>query len=142
MKIIFITALFLISNFTFSQSLKLDEYKPSEDFSYILGNIWWDSIYSKELSGSLVVILKHSDPLNTPEGLFEGYGGSMSNLIISVKNTGEFAYSNLYFIKGLIAPSILEVEEVSNYEKIKIVIEFQDKQFKNQTQTFLIPSLH
>lgn len=100
MKIIFITALFLISNFTFSQSLKLDEYKPSEDFSYILGNIWWDSIYSKELSGSLVVILKHSDPLNTPEGLFEGYGGSMSNLIISVKNTGEFAYSNLYFIKG------------------------------------------
>jgi len=142
MKKIIITVLFLISNFTFSQSLKLDEYKPSEDFSYILGNIWWDSIYSKELSGSLVVILKHSDPLNTPVGLFEEYGGSMSNLIISVKNTGEFAYSNLYFIKGLIAPSILEVKEVSNYEKIKIVIQFQDQQFKKQTQTFLIPSLH
>lgn len=142
MKTIIITILFLISNFTFSQNLELIHYKPNEDFNYILGNIWWDKIFTKELSGSRVTILEQSDPLNTPEGLFEGYGGVISNLIISIRNTGEFAYSNLYFIKGLIAPSILEVEEVSNYERIKIVIEFQDKQFKTQTQTFLIPSLH
>lgn len=74
MKIIIITALFLISNLATCQNLKLHEYKPNEDFSYILGNIWWDNLYSKELSGSLVVILEQSDPINTPEGLFEGYG--------------------------------------------------------------------
>lgn len=142
MRTIILTFLFLISNLTFSQTLKLEEYKQSEDFNYILGNIWWNKIFSKELSGSRLTILEQSDPLNTPEGLFEEYGGVISNLIFSIRNTGEFAYSNLYFIKGVISPFILEVEEVSNYEKIKIVIEYQDKQFKKQTETFLIPSLH
>lgn len=66
----------------------------------------------------------------------------MEMLIISVKNTGEFAYSDLYFIKGLISPSILEVKEISNYEQIKIIIQYKDKQFNKQTQTFLIPSIH
>lgn len=64
MKMIIIATVFLISNIAFSQNLNLDEYEPSEDFSYILGNIWWGSIYSKELSGSLVVILEQSDPIN------------------------------------------------------------------------------
>ena len=142
MKMIIIIALSLISNLATSQNLKLHEYKVNEDFSYILGNIWWDNLYSKELSGSLVVVLEQSDPHNTPEGLFEGYAGSISNLIISVKNTGEFAYSKLYFIRGLISPSILEVEETPDLKKIKIKIRYKDRQFNKQTQTFLIPSIH
>lgn len=142
MKIIIIIALSLISNLATSQNLKLHEYKVNEDFSYILGNIWWDNLYSKELSGSLIVVLEQSDPHNTPKGLFEGYGGSISNLIISVKNTGEFAYSKLYFIRGLISPSVLKVEETSDLKKIKIKIRHKNRHFKKQTQTFLIPSIH
>lgn len=141
MKKIIIVVLFLISNIAFSQTLKLFEYQHDEDLNYILANIYWDNVYSKVLSGSKISILEQSDPINTPEGLFGEYGGVISNLIISVRNTGEFAYSKLYFIKGVIMPNIKKVEEVSNYKQIKIVLEFQDKTFLKKTQAFLIPSL-
>ncbi len=141
MKKIIIAVLFLISNIAFSQTLELSEHQHDEDLNYILANIYWENIYSKVLSGSKITILEQSDPINTPEGLFEEYGGVISNLIISVRNTGEFAYSKLYFIKGVIMPIVKKVEEVSNYEQIKIVLEFQDKTFLKKTQAFLIPSL-
>ena len=141
MKSITIAVLFFLSNMSFSQTPELVEYHHDKDLSYILGNIYWDSVYSKVLSGSRVTILKQSDPKNTPKDLFEGYGGVLSNLIISVRNTGEFAYSKLYFIRGLIKPIIKKVGEVSDFEKIKIVIQFQDRKFSKKTQTFLIPAL-
>ena len=138
-SIIFI---FLILMSFFVEAQEITEYEKPLDLNYILGTIYWDDIVIKELSGCNVTILKQSDPKRTPEELFEGYGGKLSNLIISVNNKGEFAYSDLYFINGIISPKIIEVEEDLSQKLIKIRVKFKDKNFIEMQRIYEINALY
>ena len=122
--------LVLVSTSCKAQQPKVKDLSNNIKVSYILGNIWEKPIIEELWKGGLYIkIFKMSDSKATPEGLFEGYGGILSSLIISVLPDGDYyTNSRLYKIEGLANPKIIEIKETT-YPKFSIKIEhgFYDK---------------
>jgi hypothetical protein len=53
-----------------------------------------------------------------------------------------FAYSDLYFINGIISPKIIEVEEDLSQKLIKIRVKFKDKNFIEMQRIYEINALY
>ena len=83
--------------------------------NYIFARIHDAAPFSQKLfkRGLFVRIFELSDSKATPEGLFEGYEGTVSSFIISVSPDGDYySGSELYKIEGLIMPKITAVKEL------------------------------
>lgn len=114
----------------FSQNPKLENLSSDKNWNYTFGTIFWNEIIKKKLVDTAVVIIQQADPKATPEDYFEGYGGVLTNLLISLSNTGEFASSELYIIRGLNNPEVVSLERNLDSQKIELVIKYRNREGK------------
>lgn len=129
-------------NSAHSQEVPILDISHNINVNYTFANIYWDEITKKELSSTLVVILKQADPQNTPTEYFEGTDEVLSNLLISLANTGEYAKSKLYKIPRLNNPQIIEIKENLKTEKIIITIKYKDKRGTTYTKDFYFERIY
>ena len=129
-----------IFQWVYSQEIKTINPTNSINANYVFANIYWNDILQKELSSSLINIVKQGDPKKTPYNYFEGSDEVLVNIIISLSESGEYSKSKLFVIPLLNNPKIDQIREDVKNKKIYITIEHRDSKSNKLIQIYCIDS--
>lgn len=109
----------------------LNDLSERLELNYIMANVNPKEIHCQQLynGGLFIKIFKFTDPHATPDGMFEGYEGVLTSLLISVRPDGDYyTGSKLYKIEGVFEPAVLEIKEASfPFFNLRVEYGFEDE---------------